>query len=389
MHNVLNHYLNIREHRMIWNRDFFIRLLLCRHVGRTTVKVLVTGGAGFIGGHVVDRLVRDGASVRVIDALIEQAHEEEPIHLNDRVEYVFADLNDPTTVAKAVEGIDAVSHQASMVGLETSLADAPDYERNNNLATAMLLKTLADASFRGPVVLASSMVVYGEGRFECDVHGEMRPAPRSRTDLEAARWEPRCPLCGSDLRALPISEEAVCDPRSVYAATKLHQEHLCSVFSRETGSPVSMLRYHNVYGPRMPANTPYAGVASIFRSHLGAGSPPAVYEDGNQLRDFVHVSDVAAANVRALDTSKSGTYNIASGDPRSVLEMATALSTASGTGAPKPMVVGGYRTGDVRHIFASPQRASEVLGWRATIDFEEGMAEFANEPLRNDLARTR
>jgi dTDP-L-rhamnose 4-epimerase len=228
------------------------------------------------------------------------------------------------------------------------------------------------------------MVVYGEGRYACAEHGVVRPGPRDVADLDAGRFEPPCPVCGRPLAPEAVPESAPLDPRNVYAATKLHQEHLCAAFSRETHVPVTALRYHNVFGPRMPRDTPYAGVASIFRSALEAGAAPRVFEDGGQTRDFVHVRDVAHANVLALtaDEPVPGAFNICSGRPRTVGDMAVALADAMGPGAPRPVVSGEYRLGDVRHVFASAEHARDVLGFTASVPFEEGVAEFAAAPLR-------
>lgn len=262
-----------------------------------------------------------------------------------------------------------------MVGLGTDIADIVEYVGRNDLATAVLLKALADAGFAGRLVLASSMVVYGEGRYACSAHGLVRPGPRPSADLAAGRFDPSCPRCGEPLAPEPVPEDAPVDPRSVYAATKLAQEHLCAAFGRETGVPVTALRYHNVYGPRMPRDTPYAGVAAIFRSSLRAGRPPRVFEDGAQARDFVHVRDVARANVLALD-APAGTFNVASGTPRTVLDMATALASAIDPRL-APAITGEWRAGDVRHVFASPERAAAELRFRAREDFEAGMRELA------------
>jgi dTDP-L-rhamnose 4-epimerase len=228
------------------------------------------------------------------------------------------------------------------------------------------------------------MVVYGEGRYRCPEHGVVRPAPRAPADLEAGRFEAPCPRCGRPLAPEAVPEDAPVDPRNVYAATKLQQEHLCAAFGRETGVAVTALRYHNVYGPRMPRDTPYAGVASIFASAYAAGRAPLVFEDGGQLRDFVHVRDVARANLRALTAPEPvpGAFNVASGCPRTILEMARALGRAYGPGAPEPEVVPRFRLGDVRHVFASSERASRVLGFTAAESFADGMVEFAHAPLR-------
>jgi dTDP-L-rhamnose 4-epimerase len=271
-----------------------------------------------------------------------------------------------------------------MVGQGLDLGDAPDYVRHNDLGTAELLRHLAARRFAGRLVLASSMVVYGEGRYRCAAHGEVVPRPRSARELGDGRFDPPCPLCGGRATPAAIAESARLDPRSLYAATKVHQEHLCACFARESGATVTALRYHNVYGPRMPRDTPYAGVASIFASSLARGQAPQVFEDGRQLRDFVHVRDVARANVQALtaDAPAPGAFNIASGQPRSIMEMAQALTLAHGEDAPTPEVTGRFRLGDVRHVFASAEKARAELGFAAEEDFLLGMAEFSRAPLR-------
>jgi dTDP-L-rhamnose 4-epimerase len=185
------------------------------------------------------------------------------------------------------------------------------------------------------------------------------------------------------MEPFPVVEETPADPRSVYAATKLHQEHLCGLYARESpGVTYTALRYHNVYGPRMPRDTPYAGVASIFRSSLAEGRSPRVFEDGKQLRDFIHVKDVARANLLALDSPAGGVYNVATGRPRSLLDMARLLTAAAGAGAPKPEVTGEFRLGDVRHVFADAGKAQESLGFVPEVDLENGMREFAAAELR-------
>ncbi|MGH2839829.1 MAG: NAD-dependent epimerase/dehydratase family protein [Solirubrobacteraceae bacterium] len=339
------------------------------------MRVLVTGGAGFIGSHIVDALVALGHDVRVLDL---RARDGAP---RPGVEIVRGDVRDGAMVCAALEGVDAVCHQAAMVGLGVDLDDIADYISHNDLGSGVLLRALARRSFRGRVVQASSMVVYGEGRYACPAHGIVQPGPRSIDALERGHFEPPCPACGALLEPTSIPEDAPTDPRNVYAATKLHQEHLATAFSRETGVPVTSLRYHNVYGPRMPRDTPYAGVASLFLSALRAGRAPRVFEDGGQRRDFVHVRDVARANVLALEADDPQTLalNVASGTPRSVGDMARALHAAAGDGAPEPVVTGEYRLGDVRHVFASAAAARSQLGFWATEDFRAGMTELAAE----------
>ncbi len=346
--------------------------------------ILVTGGAGFIGSHIVDALVEGGYAVRVLDSLLPAAHRRRPDYLNPEAEFVEADVTDPRAVARALRGVEAVGHQAAMVGLGLNLLDIGDYARHNDLGTAVLLSELASAGFAGRLVLASSMVVYGEGGYRCPQHGPVRPGPRKPADLAAGRFDPRCPDCRCELESVAVEESAPLDPRNVYAATKAHQEHLCFAYARETEVPVTALRYHNVYGPRMPRDTPYAGVAALFASALAAGRAPRVFEDGRQLRDFVHVRDVARANVIALTGAQpvAGAFNVASGHPRSVAEMAFALSAVTGAETPSPVITGEFRLGDVRHVHASAEHAGRTLGFTAGEEFTAGMAEFASAPLR-------
>ncbi|MFD4257138.1 NAD-dependent epimerase/dehydratase family protein [Streptomyces sp. NPDC058534] len=333
------------------------------------MRVLVTGHAGFIGSHVVAAL---------------REHGHEPVGYDVR-EDPAADVRDPAAVAKALTGVDAVCHQAAMVGLGNGFADAAEYVSRNDLGTAVLLAAMAEAGVRR-LVLAGSMVVYGEGRYACARHGVVRPGPRAVADLDAGRFEPPCPVCGAALSPGLVGEDAPADPRNVYATTKLAQEHLAAAWARSAGATAVSLRYHNVYGPGMPRDTPYAGVASFFRSALARGEAPRVFEDGRQRRDFVHVRDVAAANVAALTADHpDGTltaYNTGSGDPHTVGEMATALAEAYG--GPEPVITGEYRLGDVRHITADSTRLRTDLPWSPRVGFREGMREFARAGLRGE-----
>jgi dTDP-L-rhamnose 4-epimerase len=349
------------------------------------VRVLITGGAGFIGSAVGAACRAAGHEVRVLDALLPAVHpryDGRPPGTED-VDLLVGDVRDRETVDRALRGVDAVCHQAAMVGLGVDVQDMPEYAGINDLGTAVLLAAMARADV-GRLVLASSMVVYGEGRYDCPEHGTVAAAPRRREDLDAGRFEPPCPVCGRQLAWSEVAEETPADPRNTYAATKLAQEHLSAAWAASTGGSAVALRYHNVYGPHMPRDTPYAGVAAIFRSSLEAGRPPQVFEDGGQRRDFVHVSDVAQANLRSLESPPAGTafraYNVASGVPHTVGDMARALADAFG--GPAPEVTGAYRIGDVRHVVASPRRAEEELGFRATTTFADGMRAFATAPLR-------
>jgi dTDP-L-rhamnose 4-epimerase len=324
-------------------------------VVRAAVRVLVTGGAGFIGRHVCDALA--GHEVVVVDKA------------------VSGDVRDAVTLDDALRGVDAVIHLAAKVGLGVDVQDLPDYADANVHGTAQLLAAMARAGV-GRLVLASSMVVYGEGLGRCPVHDAVTPGPRAVADLDAGRFEPPCPVCGLPLEPTLVDEGAPLDPRNAYAVTKLAQEQLAAVWARATGGSVAALRYHNVYGPGMPLDTPYAGVAAIFRSALRRGQPPQVNEDGAMRRDFVYVRDVAAATVAAL-AHRDGVraFNVGSGAPRTVGELATALAAAMR--GPAPVVTGSYRLGDVRHVTADSSRIRAELGWCPRVGFEDGMAELA------------
>ncbi|RQX07076.1 NAD-dependent epimerase/dehydratase family protein, partial [Micromonospora globispora] len=261
------------------------------------MRVLVTGAAGFIGSQVADLLVAEGHEVVAVDALLPQAHGGELPDWSRRHDPVLGDVRDAALLDRLLPGVDAVCHQAAMVGHGLDPGDAPDYASHNDYGTAVLLAAMYRAGV-DRLVLASSMVVYGEGRYECAEHGTVRPAPRRPADLDAGRYDPTCRQCGAALTPALVPEDAPLEPRSTYAASKVAQEHLAAAWARQTGGGVWALRYHNVYGPRMPRDTPYAGVASIFRSALADGRPPRVLEDGGQRRDFVHGADVARAILR-------------------------------------------------------------------------------------------
>src|SRR5580692_3751841 len=264
------------------------------------MRGLVTGAAGFIGSHIAAGLAEAGHDVRGLDSLSPAVHGGRPGPVPG--DLVVGDIRDSEAVDQALAGVDAVCHQAAMVGLGVDLSDLPNYADVNVTGTAVLLAAMGRHGIPR-LVLASSMVVYGEGAYDCASHGRVRPAPRNPADLAAGQFEPRCPACSQPLRTAAVTEDAPLDPRNAYAASKVAQEHLAASWARLTGGAAVGLRYHNVYGPRMPRDTPYSGVAAIFRSRLENGLPPRVFEDGGQRRDFVHVSDVALANLRALDAT--------------------------------------------------------------------------------------
>ncbi|MGD1171932.1 NAD-dependent epimerase/dehydratase family protein [Mycobacterium seoulense] len=343
------------------------------------MRVLLTGAAGFIGSRVDAALRAAGHDVVGVDALLPAAHGPNPV-LPQGCHRV--DVRDADALAPLLDGVDLVCHQAAMVGAGVDAADAPAYGGHNDFGTTVLLAQMFAAGVRR-LVLASSMVVYGQGRYHCGQHGLVDPLPRRRADLDAGLFEHRCPVGGEELTWRLVDEDAPLRPRSLYAASKTAQEHYALAWSEATGGSVVALRYHNVYGPGMPRDTPYSGVAAIFRSSLEKGQPPRVFEDGGQMRDFVHVDDVAAANLAAVTSAVDGftAVNVCSGRPVSILQVAGALCGARG-GSLSPVITGQYRSGDVRHIVADPSRAADVLGFRAAIDPAEGLREFAFAPLR-------
>lgn len=342
------------------------------------MRVLLTGGAGFIGQHVSRELLGRGHQVRVLDSLRPDVHRTGKTKMPDGVDLLVADVRDPLAVGSALTDVEAVLHLAAKVGLGVDVNDLPDYSSSNDVGTAELLACMARKGV-SRLALASSMVVYGEGLGRCPEHGYVCPAPRTEAALSSGHFEPPCPHCGRALETALVDESAPLDPRNAYATSKLAQEFYASNWARTTGGSVVALRYHNVYGPGMPRDTPYAGVAAIFTSALRRGEAPKVFEDGNQRRDFVHVRDVAAATVTACENAKAGfrAFNVGSGTPRTVGEMARELATA--LSGPSPVVTGQFRLGDVRHITADSSRLRTELGWEPKVDFKSGMTELANQ----------
>ena len=322
-------------------------------------RVLVTGGGGFIGRQVVGMLREHGDTVTVLD-----------LQYGD-------DVRDLRTVRSMADGVDVIVHLAAKVGLGVRLDDIDDYVSANDLGTAVMLR----AAGVGHIVVASSMVVYGDGAYRCPDHGAVVAPARSRKDLSRGLFEPRC-RCGAELTPGLVDESAPFDPRNAYAASKVQTEYLTRVWARETGGSATALRFHNVYGPGMPRDTPYAGVAALFRAATIRGEPPLVFEDGQQRRDFVHVHDVARAVLLSVHrpgpAGQVTAYNVGSGTVTTVGELATLI--AGMAGGPEPVTTGRYRLGDVRHITASSARITRDLGWRPTVDLRSGLA--VPDPVR-------
>lgn len=342
------------------------------------MKVLLTGAAGFIGTHIGNQLRERGHDVVALDMFLEKAHGAGP-----RPEgFAQLDLRS-ASLDEVVDDVDVVCHQAAMVGNGVDAQDLPDYAEHNDAGTARLLAAMARTGVE-KLVLASSMVVYGDGRYTCPTDGDVPPAVRRDDDLDAGRFDPRCPVCGGDIAWREIGEDTPFLPRTSYAASKVAQEHYTSAWCTLEGARAIALRYHNVYGPGMPADTPYAGVAAIFRSAIARREAPRVFEDGRQMRDFVHVHDVARANVLAIEqvaAHQEGLtpYNVASGHTFTIGQMAETLAAAGG---PAPVLTGDYRKFDVRHVVASPTAARDGLGFEAQVRPEDGLAQLATDRLR-------
>jgi dTDP-L-rhamnose 4-epimerase len=354
-------------------------------------RVLVTGGAGFIGSHVVDRLVERGDEVRVLDSVVEQVHGVEgPRYLNGGAEFVRGDVRDGAVVAAATAGVDSVIHLAAEVGVGQSMYEVERYVDANICGTAILLEHLVGSGQSVErFVVASSMSIYGEGSYVCDEHGIVFPRERGHDALRRGDYESRCPECSAFVTPVPTSETKPICPTSVYAISKLDQELLTLSLCGAYGIGALALRFFNVYGARQALSNPYTGVGAIFSSRLLNGRPPLVFEDGEQLRDFVHVDDVARAVVLALDSPCSGeALNVGTGEPISVNGVAKLLAAELGVDL-APEITGQYRAGDIRHCYADPTRAEEILGFRAAVPFSCGVAEltrWVSEQIATDGA---
>lgn len=343
-------------------------------------RILVTGGAGFIGSHTVDALVRRGYDVRIFDNLHPQVHGPDrarPSWLNPHAEFVFGDVRDPAALQKAIQGIDFVIHDAALVGVGQSQYAIAEYNAINVQGTANLLDALANTPNKvRRLVVASSMSIYGEGRYLCAEHGAFDGALRPDAQLDARDWAMKCPVCGADAHPLPTAEGKKLGGASFYAETKRFQEELALLFGRIYKLPTVALRYFNAYGPRQSLANPYTGVAAIFLSRLKAGTSPLVYEDGNQSRDFTSVHDIVQAKIVALESAiQTGAYNVGTGRRTSVLDIAGTLGNLLNSDV-APTTVGRYRSGDIRDCYADISALSRY-GYRPKVSLEEGLRELA------------
>ena len=342
-------------------------------------NVLVTGGAGFIGSHLVDALVEKGHRVRVLDALVSQVHGENaaPTYLNPRAEFIAGDVCDREVVDRALEGIDIVFHEAAEVGVGQSMYEIHRYVRANDLGTAVLLEAiLARRPQIKKIVVASSMSIYGEGAYTCDTCGPVAPQLRPVSQLLERCWEVQCPTCRRTLSPAPTTEEKPLFPTSVYAVTKQDQEQFCLAVGRSYGIPAVALRYFNVYGTRQALSNPYTGVCAIFSARLLNGNRPLIFEDGEQTRDFVHVSDIVRANLLALETDRADyqAINVGTGASTSIRTVSRLLAEGLGLDL-EPEIVSKYREGDIRHCVADISKAKSLLGYEPQVTLERGIPE--------------
>ena len=343
------------------------------------MNILVTGGAGFIGSHLVDALVKRGHHVRILDSIVEQVHGRElPDHLNPEAEFIRGDVCDAAAVTKALDGIDVVYHEAAEVGVGQSMYEIVRYVKANDLGTAVLLEEMIKrpGQFK-KMCVASSMSIYGERAYRCEkCEKTVNPFLRSNDQLAAHDWEFKCETCGGVLQTIGTTEEKPLFPTSVYAVSKQDQEQYCLAVGRAYKIPTVAFRYFNVYGTRQALSNPYTGVCAIFSSRLLNDQAPMIFEDGEQSRDFVHVNDIVNANLLALETDKADyqTMNIGTGRATSVKQIAQLLARGLGKNI-EPEIVGKYREGDIRHCVADISKARELLGYEPMIQLEDGLVE--------------
>ncbi|MAG35726.1 MAG: nucleoside-diphosphate sugar epimerase [Dehalococcoidia bacterium] len=341
-------------------------------------RALVTGGAGFIGSHICDELLRQGYAVRILDNLEPQVHgtaDALPAYVNREVEFIPGDVRDPAVVARALSGVDFLFHHASAVGVAQSMYEIRRYTEINSLGGATVLDVIANDPSRRPrkMVVASSMSLYGEGAYRCVNHSIVYPPPRHTAQLAQHEWQVHCPHCGEPVVAVPTTEDKPARPESIYAIGKRDHEEMFLVVGRAYDIPTVALRYWQVYGTRQALSNPYTGVAAIFCSRILGGHPPPIFEDGAQLRDFIHVSDIARATVQAMQHPKADFHaiNIGTGRSLTVLQVAHTLLEAMGSTL-QPETLGAFRPGDVRDCIPDVTRARELLGFEATVSFEQG-----------------
>lgn len=346
-------------------------------------KVLITGGAGFIGSHLVDELVMQGHNVRVIDNLEPQVHGNEqqvPDYLNENIELIRGNICNKEDIKKALEGIDVIFHHAAAVGIGQSMYQIEKYVWTNTYGTARLLDILVneDCDVK-KLVIASSMAIYGEGSYKCDNCGVVYPKLRSLDQLKTREWGMKCPKCGKNVKPIPTDENKPLHPTSIYSMSKRDQEEMCLLIGETYGLPTVALRYFNVYGTRQSLSNPYTGVNAIFSSRILNGNSPVIFEDGNQTRDFVHVNDIVQANILAMNHSKANyeTFNVGTGRRLNILELANFLIEIYGSNV-TPYVSNRFRKGDIQHCYADITKIKKKLGYEPKVELKDGLIDLTN-----------
>ncbi len=341
-------------------------------------KVLVTGGAGFIGSHIVDALVEGGHDVRIFDNLEFQVHRgKAPDYLNRQAEFVRGDVVRMDEFRAALADVDVVFHEAARVGVGQSMYEISSYVSTNILGTANLLNILANENHDvKKVVVTASMSSYGEGAYSCQSCGPVFPSLRAESQMRSGKWEPSCPKCGSQLKPVPTSESKPLELNSIYSISKAAQESAVLCVGKAYGIPSVALRYFNVYGPRQSLSNPYTGVAAIFMSRIKNNNPPIIFEDGLQTRDFISVHDVVAASILAMKSESADyeAFNVGTGKPVTIRGVAEAIAKVFGSSV-RPNIAGQFRKGDVRHCFADITKIKSRLGFSPKVSFEDGMKE--------------
>jgi len=342
------------------------------------MKVLVTGGAGFIGSFLVDKLIELGHSVRILDNFEPQVHQNKmPDYLNSKAELIRGDLTVRDDVKKALQDVEVIFHQGAMVGVGQSMYQIERYVKANTMGTALLLDLLVNSENNvKKLIVASSMSTYGEGSYSCETCGVVEPPLRGEGQMAKGDWELHCPACGGVLKPVPTKETKKQEVNSVYAITKKDQEDMCLNVCKSYGIPTVALRYFNVFGPRQSLSNPYTGVAAIFMSRIKNGNVPIVYEDGMQTRDFISIHDIVQANILSMDKKAADyeIFNVGTGGQITIKSIAETLAKLYGKDI-KPNVVGKFRKGDVRHCFADISKIKSKLGFSPQVSFDEGMKE--------------
>lgn len=341
-------------------------------------SILVTGGAGFIGSFLVEKLIELGHSVRILDTLEPQVHQGKiPSYLNTNAEFIKGDITNRDALRSCLEGIEVVYHLAALVGVGQSMYEVQRYMNSNTMGTAQLMDTLVNTDHSvKKVIVASSMSTYGEGSYECENCGDVRAQLRSGEQMKKNDWEVHCPECTRPLTPLPTKETKFQEVTSTYALSKKDQEDLVMMLGKTYGIPCTALRYFNVYGPRQSLNNPYTGVAAIFLSRVKNKSQPLVFEDGNQSRDFVSVHDITQANVLAMQNKAADyeIFNVGSGSQVTISQVAETIIKAHRSSV-KPKITAQFRPGDVRHCFADIGKIKHKLGYKPKMSFEQGVHE--------------